>query len=268
MDELLRETAHRPYPLPDAPWLMTQTWESLLFLHWPVDAAMVRQQVPEEMELDTWEGQAWISISPFQVKHQRFRALPEIPMLNEYLELNVRTYVKRKGRQGIWFFSLDANLAPAVFAANGLLALPYKNAEMSFDEESAEENHGAEDLSVPENSTSAAANFHKRKGFRFSNRRITGEDGVGRFECLYRPVSEPGLCRAGTLEHWLVERYCLFTVRDGKVLRGDIHHLPWDVSVAEAVVDVNTMSPVVLPGKPLLQYCESKKVLMFPFVED
>ncbi|WP_053368219.1 YqjF family protein [Bacillus sp. FJAT-27245] len=268
MDELLRQTAHRPYPLPDAPWLMTQTWENLMFMHWPVDAAMARAHVPPELELDTWEGQAWISISPFRIRHQRFRALPEIPMLNEYLELNVRTYVKRNGRQGVWFFSLDANLAPAVFAANGLLALPYKHAEMSVENEIPGGGLVAEALGVPESRTGALADFHKRKGFRFLNRRIAGEDGFGRLDCSYLPVSEPGVCRAGTLEHWLVERYCLFTVRDGKVLRGDIHHLPWDVSVAEAVVDVNTMSPVPLPGEPVLQYCESKKVLMFPFVED
>lgn len=98
MDELLRLTAHRPYPLPEAPWLMTQTWENLLFLHWPVDSALVKEHVPTEFELDTFEGQAWISMAPFQVKHQRFRILPEIPMLNEYLELNVRTYVKRNGK--------------------------------------------------------------------------------------------------------------------------------------------------------------------------
>ncbi|RDU37661.1 DUF2071 domain-containing protein [Neobacillus piezotolerans] len=264
MDELLKETAHRPYPLPDAPWLMTQTWENLLFMHWPVDAALVRELVPVELELDTWDGEAWISISPFQVKHQRFRILPEIPMLNEYLELNVRTYVKRNGKQGVWFFSLDANLAPAVFAANGLLALPYKNAEMSFDKE----DHPGEALKMYEGKDGAGANFNKKKGFRFMNSRITGEDWFGRFDCSYRPVSEPGLCQSGTLEHWLIERYCLFTTRDGKVLRGDIHHLPWDVSAAEASVSVNTMCPVPLPREPLLQYCESKKVLMFPFVED
>lgn len=139
---------------------------------------------------------------------------------------------------------------------------------MSFGEDGPKEGHDAEAINNNEENAWAGINFSKKKGFRFTNRRITGEDGFGMFDCSYLPVSEAGLCKAGTLEHWLIERYCLFTTRDGKVLRGDIHHLPWDVSAAEATVSVNTMCPVPLPGEPLLQFCESKKVLMFPFVED
>lgn len=268
MDELLKETGHRPYPLPDLPWLMTQTWENLLFLHWQVDAGLVRQHVPAELELDTWDGSAWISISPFQVKHQRFHVLPEIPMLNEYLELNVRTYVKRNGRQGVWFFSLDANLAPAVFAANGLLAMPYKNAEMDFKEVDFESTQTTRDNGSVDSSEQWESFAKGQKGFRFTNERINAEDGFERFDITYRPVSRTGVTRPGTLEHWLIERYCLFTVRNGKVLRGDIHHLPWNMAQAEAQIGLNTMSPIPLAGEPLLQYCESLKVLMFPFVED
>ncbi|WP_175384401.1 YqjF family protein [Bacillus sp. FJAT-27225] len=242
MEDIVKVTAHRPYPLPDLPWMMTQTWENLLFLHWPIPADQLRAHVPEQLELDTWEGQAWLTISPFQVKHQRFRILPEIPLLNEYLELNVRTYVKHGGKGGVYFFSLDANLAPAVLAANGLLALPYKNADMEFKQ--------AEDA------------------FIFTNKRLSAEDGFGEFKAIYKPETEPALCGPGSLEHWLVERYCLFTTRNGKVLRGDIHHLPWDVSTASADVGVNTMSPVPLNGAPIIQFCKSKKVLMFPFVEE
>ncbi|KKI92861.1 hypothetical protein WQ54_06660 [Bacillus sp. SA1-12] len=257
MEDLLKQTAHRPYPIPDAPWLMTQTWENLLFMHWPVDPEVVRKYVTPELELDTRDGQAWVTISPFQVKHQRFRALPEIPFLNTYLELNVRTYVKRNGRNGIYFFSLDANLAPAVLAANGLLALPYKYAKMSFE--------GENDF----DEIKASGKVFAAVGpFRFTNSRISEEGGFGKFDAVYKPLSKPYLYEPGTLEHWLVERYCLFTTRDGKVLRGDIHHLPWNVSEASAKMVMNTMSPVPLSGNPLLQYCESKKVLMFPFIED
>ncbi|CEG28993.1 YqjF family protein [Bacillus sp. B-jedd] len=268
MVKLLKETRHRPYPLPNLPWLMTQTWENLLFLHWRVDAGQVRQHLPAELELDTWDGSAWISISPFQVKHQRFRILPEIPMLNEYLELNVRTYVKRNGRQGVWFFSLDANLAPAVMAANGFLALPYKNAEMDFEEVDFKGSLSPSDKVTVEPSEQREVFAKGKKGFRFTNERINAEDGFGRFNVTYRPVSRGSVTRSGTLEHWLIERYCLFTEKDGKILRGDIHHLPWDVADAEAEVAVNMMSPIPLAGEPLLQYCESKKVLMFPFVEN
>src|SRR5881296_4376481 len=89
--------------------VMYQNWGNLLFLHWPIDPTSIRPLIPEELEIDTSDGKAWLGITPFAMTGVRFVALPPVPGLESFLELNVRTYVHFKGMPGIWFFSLDAS---------------------------------------------------------------------------------------------------------------------------------------------------------------
>src|SRR5215471_18093777 len=84
---------HRPYPLPDGPWAMTQIWHDLLFAHWQVDGRVLRGLVPGALPLDTYEGQCWVGVVPFRMSGIRSRALPPVPGLSAFPELNVRTYV-------------------------------------------------------------------------------------------------------------------------------------------------------------------------------
>src|SRR5882672_10914009 len=100
-DGIVTQTAHRPWPLPSSPWLMTQSWHNLLFAHWPVDAETLRTKIPPGLPLDLFDGQAWIGIVPFG------------------------------GKPGVYFFSLDAASAMAVAAARSILHLPYFSATMS-----------------------------------------------------------------------------------------------------------------------------------------
>src|SRR3954453_18920861 len=113
----LRHTAHRPYPLSPRPWVMGQTWENLLFAHWPVGADQIRDLVPRALDLDLFDGSAWRAVTPFQVRGTRPRGALPPPVLSSFPELNVRTYVTLGGRPGIWFFSLDAGGAAAGAAA-------------------------------------------------------------------------------------------------------------------------------------------------------
>ncbi|MBD0291786.1 MAG: DUF2071 domain-containing protein, partial [Thermoleophilia bacterium] len=106
----LAESQHRPWPLARSDgWLMAQTWEDLLFAHWPVSPEAVRRHLPSALPLDTWDGQAWIGITPFRVHGVRLRATPPPPGMSSFLELNARTYVTLEEKAGIWFFSLDAS---------------------------------------------------------------------------------------------------------------------------------------------------------------
>src|SRR6478736_184531 len=114
---ILRQTAHRPWSLPDGPWTMTQTWHDLLFAHWRIRLDVMRPLVPRELEIDTFDGSAWIGVVPFRMSAVRMRGLPPVPGASAFPELNVRTYVRYGGRAGVWFFSLDAESALAVFAA-------------------------------------------------------------------------------------------------------------------------------------------------------
>src|SRR4051812_29497664 len=81
--------------------VMHQNWENLLFLHWPVAPAVLRPLVPGALEIDTFEDQAWIGITPFAVTQLGLFSLPPIPGLDSFLELNVRTYVLHRGLPGV-----------------------------------------------------------------------------------------------------------------------------------------------------------------------
>src|SRR3954454_15825843 len=131
--ESLRHLAHRPWALPDARWVMAQSWVDLLFCHWPVDEAQLRPHVPASLPLDRFEGRAWLSITPFEVQGTRPRGALPPPVLSRFPELNVRTYVVRDSKPGIWFFSLDAASALAVAAARTLYRLPYFRARMRIE---------------------------------------------------------------------------------------------------------------------------------------
>jgi hypothetical protein len=108
----LRDTGHRPWPVPDGPWIMGQSWERLLFAHWRIDQARLRRFVPPLIPLDTFDGSAWIGVTPFLVGGLRLRFLPPLPGTARFPEINVRTYATIEERPGIYFFSLDVPERP------------------------------------------------------------------------------------------------------------------------------------------------------------
>ena len=116
-DAILRASVHRPWPLPDKPWIMVQTWHDLLFAHWPIPPEIMRQSVPPELPLDLYEGQAWVGVIPFHMSNVRPRWIPPLPGFSRFPEMNVRTYVTLDNKPGVFFFSLDAGNLPAVWAA-------------------------------------------------------------------------------------------------------------------------------------------------------
>src|SRR5436309_3251898 len=113
----LRERDHRPWPVPDRPWVMGQTWEDLLFAHWPVDPDELRSVVPPQIPIDTFGGSAWVGVTPFVVTGVRARLTLPMPYTSRFPEINVRTYATVDGKPGIWFFSLDTPNRAAVATA-------------------------------------------------------------------------------------------------------------------------------------------------------
>ena len=229
--------AHRPWPLPDGPWLNAQTWEELAFLHWRVDEAGLRPLVPAGLELETHDGSAWLGITPFRLTGFRARGVPPLPVVSQFPELNVRTYVTDGEKPGIWFFSLDCGSRLAVEGARRLYRLPYRHARMSV-----ARRHGH----VHYDSA--------REGAAFSAR--------------YRGVGDFFHAEPGSLEHFLTERYCLYSAGDDSTLhRAQIHHPPWPLQAGEAVVELNTMAPagVALPDEdPLVHYAVRQDVVVWP----
>ena len=129
-DSILFATAHRPWPAPMAPWIMTQRWNDLLFLHYPVAPEALRPLVPDVLTLDTYKQRAWVTITPFWINHLRPPGVPSLPWVSHFSEINVRTYVTYDGKPGIYFFSLDASNLSAVWGARVFYRLPYWQASI------------------------------------------------------------------------------------------------------------------------------------------
>ena len=232
----LGETAHRPWPPPERTWILGQTWDDLLFAHWPVAEQRLRTLVPAPLELDTFDGSGWLGITPFRVAGLRVRGLPPLPLLSSFLELNVRTYVSYGGRPGIWFFSLDASSPLAVEGARRTYFLPYHRARMSA------RRHG--------------------ESIDYASSRAATEGRPYVFEARYTPTGGASSPAPGSLEHFLTERYCLYAVDDGEQLhRAEIHHPPWPLQQAEAEISLNTMAPpgIELADEPSLLHLAARQ---------
>ena len=239
---VLAETAHRPWPLPRGPWLMGQTWDDLLFAHWRVPGEALREVVPAELPLDTYDGSAWVGVTPFCVRGLRLRGTLPAPGLSQFPELNVRTYVSIEGKPGIYFLSLDADSAAAVRAARRSYRLPYFRSRIEVE-------GGAE-----------------RIGYDLLR---TSEDGPpAYFRARYGPLGEELPLREGSLERWLTERYCLYTLdEEQRIQRGEIHHPPWPLREAWAEIETNTMAMpfgIELEGESLLHFSGRQDVVIWP----
>jgi len=237
---VLGETSHRPWPLPDGPWLMGQTWRHLLFAHWAVDHERLARVVPPQLPLDVRDGSAWIGVTPFAVEGLRLRGLPPAPLVSRFLEVNVRTYVTLDGKPGIYFLSLDASSRLAVTAARRTYRLPYFHSQISLDA-----SDGA---------------------FRFHSERSSANGRPAELAVAYAPSGRP-VPQDDSLERFLAERYCLYTLSEsGRVHRADIHHPPWPLEQATGTVKLNSMaSPygLRLSGEPMLHFSERQDVVIW-----
>lgn len=220
--------------------MLAQSWVNLLFAHWRVPASALAPLIPAGLNLDTFDGSAWVGVVPFRMSDVYPRFTRAVPGISYFPELNVRTYVERDGKPGVWFLSLDAGSRTAVALARRFFHLPYYNAEMRC---------------------------HSENGWvRYRSDRLDRRGASAAFEAWYRPASPVFRSMPGTLDSWLTERYCLYAADAGGALyRGEIQHVPWPLQRAEGQVTVNTMaqaSGVALPDTPpVLHYAERIDVL-------
>lgn len=187
--------------------ILYQTWDQLLFLHWPVPPEQLRPLIPAGLEIDTWDGTAWIGITPFTMRRIRPVLTPSLPWVSSSHELNVRTYVHCGGVPGVWFLSLDASNLLAVWGARLAFFLPYYRASMQL-----QSNGGRTAFhSVREHPLAPPASFQAawRRGARL-------------------PSAAPE-----TRDFFLIERYCLYSARGDTLYRARIHHHPWPLCTAD-----------------------------------
>jgi len=235
--------------MPTAPWIMYQQWSDLLFAHWIVDPQIIRKLVPEQLELDTFGGNAYVAVTPFRMTELGFRGLEPIPGTSPFLEMNFRTYVRMPGKKGerdpfdhvskpgVYFFSLDASNLPAVMGARVGLGLPYFHADMGAREEDG-----------------------------WMHYQSTRKSNGAHVEVRYRRSGM--IPRKTALEQFLTERYCLYEVRAGQAMRTEIQHVEWPLEHAEAqfkAVTVGGFHGVPLTAKPdLLHFSKVIDVVVYP----
>lgn len=189
---------------PRSPHIIQQRWESLLFLHWPCDPPLLAKTLPEGLTLDTFEGKAYFGIIPLFVRSIRPAYAPPVPLLSNFPEINVRTYVHdQSGIPGIWFYALECPQPFAVWMARLLFGLPYRHAAMS----------------------AARGDWVS-----FSSRR-SGAKESARYS--YRRSGDGKTAEPASLEFFLLERYYLYTERRGKLFRVQVIHQPYLYQAAE-----------------------------------
>jgi uncharacterized protein YqjF (DUF2071 family) len=248
MKEYLVRTSHKPKPLPLGRWAMTQRWNDLLFAHWPVPAQKIQALLPEGLSANTFEGSAWLGVVPFWLDRIKLRGVPAIPGMRGFPDLNLRTYVRdgETGTLGVYFFSLDCSNLLAVGVARGIFHLPYHWAEMRLEQRS------------------------EREFAFYSRRRLSSRPVL--FKARYRglgPTTRLAECRSGTLEHFLMERSCLFSInRVGQLVRANLHYVPWPLEEAEAEIECNDLASSIgiqLPNQdPVLHYSRRQAVYIWP----
>jgi uncharacterized protein len=221
---------------------MAQRWHDLLFAHWRIDAALLRPQIPGALEIDTFDGSAWVAVVPFRMSGVRLRGMPGVPGFSAFPELNVRTYVKAGDKAGVWFFSLDAGNPIAVAVARAWFHLPYFRARMSCED--------------------------SRGWIGYDSERSHPGAAPAVLKGNYRPVGEVFEPVPGTVEHFLTERYCLYAADSGgRISRGEIQHAPWRLQIAEADFSKNTMIEAAgfaqPEGRPLLHFARRQDVVVW-----
>jgi uncharacterized protein YqjF (DUF2071 family) len=210
--QILERTAHRPWPLPERPWRWLQGWKDLLFCHWAMPPEALRPHLPSRLEIDTKDGTAWVSAVAFHMARVRPRWLPPFRPVSDFLELNLRTYVRLDDRPGVFFLSIHAGKRLAVRVARWLSPLPYSYARMQWSR-------------------------HQQE-----HRFLCSGQPEPIFDARYTTTSQSFVADQGSLDEWLLERYCLYLGDpNGGLVSAEIHHEPWSVKKVDAEISSNRL---------------------------
>lgn len=213
------------------------TWADIAFAHWRVPASQLRPLVPDDLEIDLHDGSAWVGLIPFRMESCRFRGVPPLPGLRDFLECNVRTYVRHRGVPGVWFFSLDAESRLPVIGGRLMWGLNYRLArfQRSFEGDTIR--------------------------YRLDRNKGDGSGGLDWTPGTRLPPHEPG-----SLEHFLVERYHLYSMRRGRLIRGRVDHDPWELRSASAEeIDPGLVEAagIEVRGEPVMHCSQGVRVRGF-----
>lgn len=227
--EILNTTKHRPWEIPKGNWKYYQEWNNAIFLHWQVDYEELRKFVPEDLEIDLYDGKPWISVVAFTMEKIRPKNLPAFPPISDFDEINIRTYVKSEGRTGIYFLSIEGGTKLSCKIAKRLSELPYRFSYIKRDKTSYK---------------SYNSEFKDKLELKFS---------------IGDRISEKS-----TLDTWLTERYALFQDTNDSINQFEIHHLEWPIKEIDIeFLDINYpgMKSLINNNPDRIQYSTGVKVI-------
>jgi len=235
--------AHHVALRQDQAWRWSQSWRNVLFLHWEVSDRRLREILPESLELDRWHGSPWVSAVAFRLARVQLRGLPPIPLCTDFLELNLRTYVRYRGEPGIYFLSMYADSRVAVSAARWLTPLPYRYAPMTCRNERNQ--------------------WHWQCGAGTVTQPVLMD---GHFE----QQGGVGNASPDSLDAWLVERYLAFMPdRRGHLHRMKVAHPRWEIVPISGRIKsaccVEAFGAKVNPAPGLCHFSSGVESLIGPF---
>lgn len=232
VQEIINAIDHRPWELPAAQWTYYQEWSRALFLHWKVPAELLRELVPPHLDLDTYNGDTWVSLVAFTMEQIRPKGLPAIGFISNFDEINLRTYVTSENKAGVYFLSIEAGKPLSAYTARVLSGLPYEPASIRRRTEAVQRY----------TSSNTKRGFHLDASFSIANKEV----------------------HKSALDRFLTEKYCLYMEKSGRLFRYDIHHEPWDLYQVEQI-DLHVtyrVGQVALSGNPdLAHYSDGVKVI-------
>jgi uncharacterized protein YqjF (DUF2071 family) len=196
--DIIADTLHRPFPIPNGRWRYYQEWNNVLFLHWKVPVEILRDLVPSKFQLDQFEGNCYVSLVAFTMEKIRPRGLPAVGFVSKFGEVNLRTYIDNDNKKGVYFLSMEAEKFISGFIAKSVSGLPYKKSMIKQGDNSYQ-------------STNTQKGFHLNAAF---------------------DIKET-LTHKSELDKWLTERYCLYFDYRNRFYRYDVHHKEWEIKKVE-----------------------------------
>lgn len=229
IQKILNHKDHRPWKLPDEKWKFYQEWNNAIFFHFKVDLEELKKHVPKELEIDLFQGESWVSIVAFTMEKIRPKNIPAFSPISNFHEINIRTYVKKNNKTGVYFLSIEGGTKLSCKIAKYISDLPYRYSLI------------------------------ERSSKHYSSINLKFKDEL----CFKFEIGKQ-IEKKSELDNWLTERYALFQETDNYINEYEIHHLPWLVNDVE-VKSLKCFYPRfknLLNNKPdKMQYSKGVKVI-------
>lgn len=228
-DEILKQTLHRSFEFPKRPWKFYQEWNDAIFLHWEVDAALIKPMLPKNIELDSINGKTWVSIVAFNMNNIGVKSLPKVPHISDFYEINIRIYVVCNNKPSVYFLSMEGSKRSSCKILKALSKFPYRYSKM------------------------------KRNGFNYESENAAFNDS---FYIKYNLENNP--IKKDKIDVWLTERYAVFQDYKKHIIEYDVHHIEWpmqNIIIENLKIDYPRFNHIINNNPDRMHYSKGVQVL-------